>query len=371
MYKGGKAVTFAQEIAEKGWVFEMDHAGFKTSLMKAKRLEDDKNIHGLPSGERIPVFPIASLPGAPKEWVREAGTYVVPVDTDWGLWFDWTMNDHWNTAILSSVKGMDPITGRKLEGFNLEQYVDKCPKHGKPFIHGRYCEECEYEWPPQNYLCRPYPSYWDGFRQPDGSVRQFFFTDEDARDIASLVIGKENVVPAFGFAFFKPKEQRILPQSTVRYGGSIWSDYDEWDDGVHHLIGPPMADACGEISYSVDIPKTPTSHNVSAQAMNMSFRGNISEKGVVGRNFLRDSSEIKSAIAKEKKSPKVAVGAGAKIRQNLVACTLGVDGWKPEPTAVIRLYFCFDKQFRNIVKKGGIKEFVSKEEGYLDGLPVG
>jgi hypothetical protein len=400
MYQGGKAVTFAQEIAEKGWVHTIDHAGFKASLMKADRLEDRGSTHGLPPGDRIPVFPIATLPGAPKEWVREAGTYVVPVDTNWGLWFDWTMNDKLNTAVLSSVKGMDPITGRKLEGFNLEQYADKCPKHDKPFSHGRYCEECEYEWPPQNYVCYPNTLWWDGFRQPDGSVRQFFFSDEDKRDIASLVIGKQNVVPAFGFAFFQPKENRVPPRPVVRSRGVGGQSVG---GSVHHLWGGPTYESSGlenmEFCDSLDeltpgdsgeaaayddcagcdqgstTPRSFTAH-IAAQAMNMSVQskgvsGQIGPNGPTGHLDAKGPvGKLKAAVVKEKRSKSVSVGAGAKIRQSLAACTLGVDGWKPEPAAFVRLYFCFEEQFRSIAAKG-IKSLVSDSEGYLKDLPVG
>jgi len=54
------------------------------------------------------------------------------------------MNDPLNTAILPSVKGMNPITGQKINTIDLEQYKDKCPIHGCNLSHERYCEECGY-----------------------------------------------------------------------------------------------------------------------------------------------------------------------------------------------------------------------------------
>ena len=83
-------MNFIKE-ANKSAVTVMEHAGFKARIMKARRLTGE-GVHGLPSGSPIDVFPIASLPGCPEGWVKEAGTYVCPVSSDWGLWFDWTLN---------------------------------------------------------------------------------------------------------------------------------------------------------------------------------------------------------------------------------------------------------------------------------------
>ena len=125
-----------------------------------------------------------------------------------GLWFDWTFNSDKNTAIVPTVKGCNPITGLKTSGFHLERYEDKCPKHGCDFIGDRFCEECGYKWPCQNYVAYPNLLLWDGYRSEDGNVRQFFFTEELMRDVSSALIGRENTVPAFGFAFYTPKKLR-------------------------------------------------------------------------------------------------------------------------------------------------------------------
>ena len=70
-------------------------------------------------------------------------------------------------------------------------------------------------------------------------------------------------------------------------------------------------------------------------------------------------------------SRSVSVGAGAEINQTLKADSLGLDGWKAEPEAIIRLYFCFKEQFLEIVKSGGIQKLEGEKEGYLKNLPVG
>jgi len=354
---------YATKVAKKGYVHSMMHAGFQARLMKARRLEDTERVHVLPPGQPIPIFPIAALPGAPKEWVREAGTYVCPVDVGWGLWFDWTMNDSLNTAVIPSVKGMNPITGRKLEGLQLEQFADKCPKHGKPFAHGRHCEECGYEWPPQNYVCAPNTLWWDGFRQPDGTVRQFFFTDEDKRDIANLVIGKENTVPAFGFAFYRPKTPRTPPPKITRYSGISGQSVGGWDsDYETYDSGSIQVQSLYASNTSADASKS-----YSSTGLSQKFGGMIRGLDPSYKAKARKAQTAKSV----KRSKSVSVGAGAKIHQDLETDSLGLEGWQDKHSAVIRLYFCFEEQFERIVEQGGVKEFKSDDQGYLKDLPVG
>ena len=390
--------SFSQYVRRAGGgsaVLEMNHAGFKAKLMRAERLVGDK-LFELPAGRPISIFPIASLPGSPDGWVREAGTYVCPVDSEWGLWFDWTMNDAVNTAIIPSVKGMNPITSDKLKGFGLEEYSDKCPKHGCALTHGNLCEECGYEIPPQNYVCSPNRLWWDGFRQADGSVRQFFFTDEENRDIASAVIGKENTVPAFGFAYYQPKNPRTPPQSPMTRGMSFMAG-----DGVD-LQGATLdclyTNNCSDVNVNT-VTVSNSSGNTGPQGGPVGWTevtgsmGCVESQGTIGntgsngtqRGILKEnkhsvkirrvkvsaSSQTKKAKSSIKKSKSVSVAGGARINQELVRDNLGVDGWKEDPSAIIRLYFCFENQFRQIVESGGVKELKNQPEGYLKGLLLG
>jgi hypothetical protein len=79
---------------------------------------------------------------------------------------------------------------------------------------------------------------------------------------------------------------------------------------------------------------------------------------------------LKSHSVGHKCSKSVSVGAGARINQELAKDSLGLEGWKDEPEAIIRLYFVFEEQFHEIVR-GGIKELKGDKEGYLKNLPVG
>jgi len=360
---------YAREIAKNGHIYRMEHAGFKAELKKATRLVDNGSPHGLPAGESIPVYPIAVLPGAPASWSREAGTYVCPVDSEWGLWFDWTMNDRLNTAVLPSVKGMNPISGLKLDGLTLSEFSDRCPIHDEPFSHANFCQKCGYEWPAQNYVSSPNTLWWDGFRQPDGKVRQFFFSEDESRDIASHVIGKENTVPAFGFGFFRPKNPRIAPQSIMRSTVMEWTHQTY---GSHATYCSNVDD--GEFGCSVDSLDMSDGSSVETQG----FKGcPVGPKGVegpvgsVGPKGIRRSLESYGSKGITRSVKSVSVGAGAEIRQSLERDNLGVSGWLPEPAAVIRLYFCFREQFASIVSNGGVNELVKNEAGYMKGLPVG
>jgi len=332
----------------------MSHKGFEAVLRRAEKLEDNGHVHGLPAGQTISVFPLDSLPGAPESWVREPGSFVCPVRPNWALWFDWTMNDSYNTAIMASVKGMNPITGLKIDGIGLHKYDEKCPKHGCDFKGDRFCPECEYKWPPQNYVCSPNTLWWDGFRQPDGSVRQFFFSEDESRDIASLVIGEENTVPAFGFVFYKTKEKVVPP---------------------HYFLRSTVASFGGSIPYNSAIPSTSSPSSMSA---NTPIQEKTSPYGAVPLSYDSEDAEMSKAWVYAhrtherslKRSVYVAVGAGAKIRQELKEDDQDLSNWKEEPSSMIRLYFVFEEQFTDIVK-GGVLDLNGKQEGFLDGLPVG
>lgn len=341
----------------------MECGGFKARLMEACRLTGEGS-HGLPPGTNINVFPIAALPACPESWVRAAGTYVCPVNAEKGLWFDWTMNDAYNTAIIPSVKGMNPITGQKIEHIGMEQYRDKCPVHNIDFSHDRYCEKCDYKWPPQNYVCYPDTLWWDGFRSPDGSVRQFFFTEDEKRDIASLVIGKENTVPAFGFVFYRTKVQRNIDppnqfRGLITYQGDIvfGSCVGASDDSSDVVEGSHTCDSIqNKMSYTYDSGK-----NNMVVAQNANFK-----------KYLRGmDKEVKTSGGIKLPPKEVSIGGGAKINQNLSVDPLALDAWTEKEAALIRLYFVFEPQLKQIVEKGGIKDVSGTDTGYLSGLPLG
>ena len=339
---------------------EMKVDSFVAKLQFARRLWGD-NVHSLPPGNPAYVIHLDALPGAPKDWVRGPGSYVVPVDTDLGLWFDWRGDDHVNQAVLPSVKGMNPLTGRKIEELRLEAYVEKCPVHGEPFKgSNRMCEKCGWEWPPQNYVSGrgKEPMWWDGFRTGD-TVRQFFFSEDDKKDIASLVLGKNTAVPAFGFAFWRakipiippppprPPDSTPTPTLTGTPPPYVWqTPTPTWGYPT-----PTMTSTCTSTPTGTPPPNKPPSQTCTATATaTPKPPSHTPEPGRKPRN--------------------VSVGAGAEIDQKLSPDPLGIEGWQPGPAAIIRLYFVFQEQFADICEQG-IVDIKGKKLGYMDGMPVG
>ena len=351
-------------FTEHSMANEIKFEGDSLRIMFAPRLEGN-GVHSLPSGRAAEVVHLDSLPGAPSEWTRGRHSYVVPVEVGIGIWFDWR-NKVWGTinpnlTCLLSIKGINPVTGQKIESLRLEEYVENCPVHNAPFAGPyRLCEKCGYEWPPQNHVCPDNPAWWDGFRQPDGKVRQFFFSDEDARDIASIVIGRENTVPAFGFAFYKPKNPRALLKAALRGDVTLGSFGLIGPIGLIGPTGPTGPTGPVGISYST---------TVCGSELEIGASLVFNDAGITSaENFVNASSD---KVFPQNKTKSVSVGAGAQITQQLTQCSLGVEGWQAEPSAVIRLYFCFEQQFREIVERGGVVDLKGNSEGYLAGMPTG
>lgn len=195
----------------------MKYKEFQAQIMEAPRLVGDY-VHRLPPGSALEVYPMDAFLKVPENWMRGQGVFVVPVRPNRGLWFNWRMNSEANTAIIPTVKGCNPITGLQTSGFHLEKYENKCPKHNVDFMADRFCPKCNYKWMPQNYVTAPNLLWWDTWNTGDGIGRQFFFSEEELRDIATAMLGKENTVPAFGFAFYSPKERRPEITHSSRYG---------------------------------------------------------------------------------------------------------------------------------------------------------
>jgi hypothetical protein len=354
-------------------MYLMEHKGFKASIKRALRLTGDY-VHQLPPGTDIDVTPVDAFKEPLRHWVAGPGNYVVPVESDWGLWFDWRQNDDLNTAILPSIKGMNPITGRRTNGFSLERYSNKCPVHNIEFKEGLFCEKCNFKWPKQNYIASPNTLWWDGFRTKDGKVRQFFFTEDLLKSIPELVIGKEDTVPAFGFAFFKPKKQRIreiITQQCYTYNNLYDFLANEYKgDYFYDMNTAPQYSGDNHIYYS--------SHNYADDNIRLCSSGNIGlGDSNPNRNLFTCSStanEVKTEslnIGKTRSiNAEVGVGAGAEIYQDVTVDTLNLEDWEDKPSSVIRLYFVFVEQFKEI-KSRGLVDLIGEKEGYLANLPVG
>jgi len=338
--------------------------------------------------------------------------------------------------VVPTVKGCNPVTGLQTSGFHLERYETKCPKHNTDFIGERFCEKCGYKWPERNYISMN-PLWWDGFRAEDGTVRQFFFTEEMMRDVATALIGVKNTVPAFGFAFFSPKKRR-QEQITQRFSTNIYNDNGmklnsgslitakngfnffvggSTSKGITHnnsltsntsystksaapepCAGAPVAadeepsaqafytNTCSldgiEASNSVQdspmggkLTKGLPRHKPSGDSRKISkLPPSLRSHGIKKKRFEGESKKtgFQEDIALKKSAPvkEVAVGAGARIRQDLNPDSYPLDSWKDKPDAVITLYFVFHDKLKELRSKG-MRDLKGHPEGMLSGIPTG
>jgi hypothetical protein len=339
----------------------MTYKGYSAQVMESVRLHGE-GIHHLPPGSALNVYPVDSFLSPPENWLKK-GAFVVPVKPNKGLWFNFRMNDENNTAVLMTVKGCNPITGLETSGFHLDRYEGKCPKHGCDFESERFCPECGYKWPDRSYLSGS-PLWWDGW-VCEGAIRQFFFTEDMMRDVATHMIGKENTVPAFGFAFYSPKEPRLkVTTSQIIYNTSYHAS------GYSKHFEPLYSTRNNNVFYS----STTGSPNLAECDSFNSIVKSDSNLGALESLQRGVSMELPDTMVDReygyKPQKEVSVGAGAKIRQELPQDNYPLDSWKDKPDAVMTIYFVFQEEF-NAMAAGGFKDFKDCKDGMLKGLPVG
>jgi hypothetical protein len=403
----------------------MEYKGFKAEIMEAPRLVGD-HVFDLPEGRALQVYYADEFLHPPGNWMKGQGVFVVPIRPNKGLWFNWRGNDELNTAVLPTIKGANPITGLRTSGFHMEKYEDKCPKHGCDFMADRFCPECDFKWPERNY-CSMNPLWWDGFRADDGTVRQFFFSEDELRDVASHLIGKENVVHAYGFTFFTPKERREHPTGSYSRGmsGSIFhltssispgkmgsmindSFVTSNSDDVHIYntsfvkkgikAENKMSDTLGkEVSFCsaggpIGAPEPVSAAPVGGDAFvedsgeecsgggiissgiplppmkKTRFIGETKKKSFSSKGELRGMQV--NSTPRSKPVKEVSIGAGAKIRQALNADSYPLDSWKEIPDASMTIYFIFHEKFEELKAKG-MRDISGAKEGMLANIPVG
>lgn len=369
----------------------LDVNGCYASIMRTDKKAEDSDSK-LPPGMPIPVLPVDYLKSRPESWIGGEGSYVCPVDPEWALWFNWSMNNTSETAILPSVKGMNPITGQRVQGLGLEEYSDECPIHKKPFSKGKLCTECGYKWPDQNFVSMPNSLHLDGyFCAGDNCVRQFFFTEEMARSIPEQVIGKEDTVPAFGFCFYQIKDKKTEYEKGNRHKNEF--------PKISSMVSNSLSYFSEErtFCYSPNKSKTLTKRKkfelggnviTSMGGMFSSSDYEYSDKPVIcsdaaapsvdfERSFTSNSLEVRersvstfySSVTPEP-IPEVGVGAGAKIKQDFKKSCKSVDLWEKKPKGVMRVYFVFQEEFQRYAAEG-FNDLKGSDSGYLEGLIVG
>ncbi len=285
-------------------------------------------VDGLETAQRLPpyaprnVFSVDDFSGhVPADWEsnrfgvgpENVASYFAGVKAGQGMWFNFNPceSDTHHIAIVPSVQGVNPVTG-KAASLDMQQYETVCPVHNTPFGHGRHCSECGYKWCKQNYVATtgtPRGQFWlDGFRQADGRVRQWLFTEEVDRGVAAHVLGASR---GYSVAFAIYRSVAPKPAPIYRYatrGG--------YSDGLE------------------------------------SFGG-------TSRSFSMRSSSSESA--------NLEVSAGALISQFVHDDPNDLAFWNPNPVGIIMLYYAPEDVINEIATKGGLKH----NEGPLTGIPVG
>lgn len=327
------------------------HCTFNMPEAVARRHDAQGNeiTAGLPPyGPRIG-YPVDKFPAAPQSWMHGSGkasSYFVPILADHGMWLDFNQNGNHthHVAAVISVQGINPLTGLKADPIRLEQYKDKCPKHGETFLQDRYCPTCKFEWHPQNYLSSNSggPLWIDGFRTEDGVIRQWYFTEEECKGVAAQLIGAERVF-AIGIAFYLSKLPKPAPRYNTRGGDMVF------------LCSAPSAGIGPAMDYSY---------------MEESVSCNYEPMGAVYNNQRLGSFEAEAAFEEEAASieasaKKLEIGAGAKIHQKIGADPEKLDFWQDEPAGMIYINYCDISTAARILVAGMRQQ---RAEGFLAGV---
>lgn len=328
----------------------------------------------------------------PTNWMHGSAmesSFFVPIEAEHGMWLDfnrcWQHKHH--VAIVISVQGINPLTGQsQVEGkpLCLEQYKTKCPKHDVEFGADRFCEKCGYKWVPQNYLATtgtPNGLLWlDGFLAEDGVVRQYYFTEEEAKGVAHQIIGPEKKVYAIGVAFYLSKEPKPVPKYDILRSASWFSPAG--------YSGEAMYASC----HSEDSPKLSMYYDASQNPVSCSTsKGGETKSASLGaaRGMKKRSVKLQScsgnSIQMNDAAPESAeldfdsaeacvkqleVGAGAKINQKVYADPNGLDFWQDKPAGFVYINYCTVQQAQAILSKGR-KDRTAGGEGFLAGLKTG
>jgi hypothetical protein len=371
--------------------------------------------HGLPPCAKVRAYEVDAYPACPPDWMRGNGrdrSYFVPVEADRGLWLDFNRvaNHKKHVAVLISIQGLNPVTGRPA-GLTLEQHDKDCPIHAHAFEGGRFCKECGFAWPKQNYVCTTGQSrgqmWLDGFRGADGTVRQYYFTPETAKGVATQLLGAKRVF-SLGVAFFLSKTDKPPePVSPLRHFGSYYGSSPSYGGLLGSNNFNTDMDSVGESKWLGICSSGPTKSGGS-KTTNVS---NVSEAYLMASKAVSRSMKIGSSLPSNAVSysadsiphlssgdlgacnlmppdgaecdrgsldegavdlswqkSKLEIAAGEKIAQEIGDDPEGLDFWEPEPVGSIFINYCPSELVDEILKKGAR---ATQADGFLQNLKVG
>ena len=340
----------------------------------------EETNHRLPPYAKRKSFLVDEYPACPKHWARSEGiitSYFVPVQENKGLWLDFNKNaeNKYEVAIVISIQGINPITGMPCDNANLEQYIDKCPKHNIAFGPERYCKKCGYKWPKQNYISTtstPNGNFWlDGFRTADGIVRQYLMTMDKIKGVANNIVGKDRVF-AIGLSFFLSKKEKPNQQVTyTRSGGNTCNSplmFKSSSETLYKFSSQTDTDSvkCSYLSMSAEdhVKSLPTKgSNKCSKLQSLDKEDSIS----YGSGMLRG---IKGRSISNVDVKKVEVGAGANINQKIYDDPEPLDFWREKPESIIYVNYALEEDCLAIINQGKVA-IESNKEGFLQNIPVG
>jgi hypothetical protein len=378
------------------------------AALKTQGSGEQEFVHSLPPYRPRRAYLVDEYPACPDHWMRSSGrikSYFVPVLADAGLWLDfngcWSHAHH--TAIVVSVQGVNAITGMPCKDAQLEQYRDECPKHKEAFGPDRLCKKCNFKWPKQNYISSastPNGSLWlDGFRSEDGKVRQYVFTESEARSVAKAVIGGDRV-HALGISYFLSKEAKPKPTASPLRGFHSLSPHISTEvldmschDGSKGLSGDNIVTSWGasnnvshhvdsdSITYSADISSSVPPSGMMKSASGLKLGG---EKiGALGARKMRATASVNMMAKKGQlmnapaaSTPKIMmvqqleVAAGARINQQVYDDQHELEFWQKEPDGLIIINYCSAEDALKIINAGKVS-VSGNAEGFLQNVPTG
>lgn len=340
-------------------------------------------LHALPPFAETEAYPVEAFPACPPNWEKGGPSdkaFFVEVQKGQGLWLNFNgcrQHTH-EVAALISIQGINPITGKPVATPAMEQYQEGDT--------------------PQNYLSTtgtPHGHFWlDGFRGADGEVRQYVFTEETLRGIASQVIGDARSF-SIGVAFFLSKTAKpIVAQRTRGFSEPFnWGEKLGGNHGPADFPGdrkgtweptyggpsktwdakPDMTYGSGKghllrsmtLSTEPELPRSGYSHVVEE-----SFRGIPGLPGIpdMDSNQIQETEHTDAFAASLEKEAALEIAAGARIRQQIWRDPQRLDFWEPNPEGLLYIHYVGKTEGTRIRKVGRVG---AKQEGGLEGLTVG
>ena len=360
---------------------------------------NDDNNKILPDYAPMNVYSVDEYSACPNNWKHGsdiASSYFASLKEDWALWLDFNecFNHTHDVAIVLSVQGINPITGQTMIGNNplrLEQYYRNCPIHNKKFEQEYFCEECGFKWPGQNYIATtgtPFGMFWiDGFRAPDGKVRQYIITAEKMRGVAAQIMDNpDDRVFAIGMAFYLSKVKKpeipknikkTISSEQINSYKTNFKDTDSINDfkkainifikerqdsrSLHSIFPLNTFSRWNERGYINNV-KAMASHAYESSTDNdIVFASSIDSTNLLGSLH----SEAAEPVTPVKN---LEVGAGALVNQMIYDDPKSIEYWDDHPIGTIYFNYCDEKTLKKILDAG---KRADKKDGFMNGIQVG